>query len=268
MLVMALHVSVAVATPVRFVVGESVHSMVMSAGHTITGGTVSLKLIVCTQPLLLPQASRADQVRRIIALPVQLVVANTSAKLIFVITLHVSVAVATPVRFVVGESVHSRVMSAGQTTTGGTVSLKLMVCTQPLLLPQASRADQVRRIIPFPVQLVVANASAKLMLVMALHVSVAVATPVRFVVGDSVHSMVMSGGQTITGGTVSLKLIVWMQPLLLPQASRADQVRRMAALPVQLVVANPSAKLMLVMALHVSVAVAMPVRLVVGARVH
>src|SRR5258705_12089060 len=130
MLVMALHVSVAVATPVRFVVGDSVHSMVMSAGQTITGGTVSLKLIVCTQPLLLPQASRADQVRRIIPLPVQLVVAKASVKLMLVIVLHVSVAVATPVRSVVGNSVHSRVMSAGQIIAGGTVSLKRIVCTQ------------------------------------------------------------------------------------------------------------------------------------------
>src|SRR6478672_9469698 len=105
----------------------------------------------------------------------------------------------------------------------------------PLLLPQASRADQVRRTAAFPVQLVVANASAKLMLVMALHVSVAVATPVRLVVGARVHSMVMSAGQTITGGTVSLKLIVCTQPLLLPQASWADHVRRIIPLPVQLV---------------------------------
>src|SRR6266700_1393287 len=127
MLVTALHVSVAVAMPVRFVVGARVHSMVMSAGQTITGGTVSLKLMVCTQPLLLPQASRADQVRRMAALPVQLVVANTSAKLMFVMTLQVSVAVATPVRFVVGASVHSMVIFGGQTITGGTVSLKLMV---------------------------------------------------------------------------------------------------------------------------------------------
>ena len=38
---------------------------------------------------------------------------------------------------------------------GGTVSLKLIVCTQPLLFPQASCAIQVRRIMPLPVQFVV-----------------------------------------------------------------------------------------------------------------
>src|SRR5438128_9764515 len=99
----------------------------------MTGGTVSLHPRLSTHPLLLPQESWADQVRRIIPLPVQLVVASLSTKLMFVIALHVSVAVATPVMSVVGETVHSSVMSAGQTMTGGTVSLKLMVCTQPLL---------------------------------------------------------------------------------------------------------------------------------------
>src|SRR5207247_8893731 len=103
-----------------------------------------------------------DQVRLIIAVPVQLVLARASAKLRFVMALHVSVAVARPVLSVVGATVHSRVMSAGQRITGGVVFLKLIVCTQPLLLPQASRAVQVRRIIPFPVQLVVAKTSAKL----------------------------------------------------------------------------------------------------------
>src|SRR5438045_155352 len=116
------------------------------------------------------------------ALPVQLVVANASAKLMFVIALHVSVAVATPVRLVVGASVHWIVISAGQTIAGGTVSLKLIVCTQPLLLPQESRADQVRKIMALPVQLVVANISTKLMFVITLDLSVAVAMPVISVV--------------------------------------------------------------------------------------
>src|SRR6185369_3619678 len=154
MFVITLQESVAVATPVRFVVGAKVHSMVMSAGQTITGSTVSLKLIVCTQLLLLPHESVADQVRRIRPLPVQLVVLKASTKLMFVMALHVSVAVALPVMSVVGATVHSRVMSAGQTMAGGTVSLKLIVCTQRLLLPQPSHAVQVRRIAPLPVQFV------------------------------------------------------------------------------------------------------------------
>ena len=91
------------------------------------GGVVSWKLIVCTQFVVLPQPSVAVQVRKIVALPVQLVLANPSTKLMFVIALHVAVAVAIPVRLVVGSKVHSRVMSAGQTIAGGTVSLKLIV---------------------------------------------------------------------------------------------------------------------------------------------
>src|SRR5437899_1953023 len=169
----------------------------------MTGGTVSLKVIVCTQPLLLPQASRAIQVRRSVPFPLQLFGTYPSTKLMFVTALHVSVAVAAPVMFVVGATVHSRVMSRGQVITGGTVSLKLIVCTQPLLLPQASRAIQVRKIVGLPVQLVVARTSTKLMFVTALQDSVAVAIPVMFVVGDAVHSRVMLVGQWMTGGTVS-----------------------------------------------------------------
>src|SRR5258707_2461701 len=115
MLAMAVRVSRAVAPAVRLVVGARVHSRLMCGGQTMTGGTVSLKVIVCTQPLLLPQASRADHVRKIIPLPVQLVLANLSTKLMFVTALHVSIAIATPVRFVAGATVHSKVMSAGQT---------------------------------------------------------------------------------------------------------------------------------------------------------
>src|SRR6266705_494890 len=97
----------------------------------------------------------AVQVRRMVALTVQLVVLNASAKLIFVTPLHVSVAVATPVLLVVGGTVHSNVRSGGQVMIGGVVSWKRIVCTQLARLPQPSIAVQVRRIVPLPVQLVV-----------------------------------------------------------------------------------------------------------------
>src|SRR5205814_2213492 len=84
-----LHVSVAVAKPVLPVVGGTVHSRVMSIGQVITGGTVSWKRIVCRQLEPLPQPSSAVHVRRIVPLPVQLVVvSNESTKLIFVTPLH------------------------------------------------------------------------------------------------------------------------------------------------------------------------------------
>src|SRR5438067_5662213 len=82
------------------------------------------------------------------------------------------------VLLVVGATVHSRVMLVGQVITGGTVSLKLIVCTQLAALPQPSIAVQVRRIVPLRVQLVPPKESRKVMLVTPLQVSVAVATPV------------------------------------------------------------------------------------------
>src|SRR5438067_12891989 len=141
-------------------------------------------------------------------LPVQLVVPNTSMKLMLVTPLHVSVAVATPVLLVVGSTVHSSVMFAGQVITGGTVSSILTLRSSHVLFPQPSVAVHVRVMFVLPVQLVVPNTSTKLMLVTPLHVSVAVATPVLLVVGSTVHSSVMLAGQVMTGGTVSLKLIV------------------------------------------------------------
>src|SRR5690349_18363644 len=103
-------------------------------------------------------------------------------KLMLAIPLHVSPAVAAPVLFVVAGVVHSRVIFVGQVILGSVVSLKLIVCTQLALLPQPSVAVQVRRIMPLPVQLVAPKASTKLILAIPLHVSLAVATPVLFVV--------------------------------------------------------------------------------------
>src|SRR5207248_98032 len=139
--------------------------------------------IVCRQLDLLPQRSTALQVRRSVALPVQLVVPSASTKLMLVIPLHVSVAVATPALLVVAATVHSSVTSAGHVIVGATLSLKLIVCTQVEVLPQRSKALQVRRICPLPVQLVVLKASTKLMLVTPLQESVAVAERVLLVVG-------------------------------------------------------------------------------------
>src|SRR5438552_3930319 len=226
MFVTPLHVSVAVAAPVLFVVAATVHSRVMFVGQTITGGTVSLKLIVCRHVEVLPQPSKAVQVRRMVPLPVQLVVPKASTKLMFVTPLHVSVAVAVPVLLVVAATVHSRVMFVGQTITGGTVSLKLIVCRHVEVLPQPSKAVQVRRMVPLPVQLVLPKASTKLMFVTPLQVSVAVAVPVLLVVAAMVHSKVMFVGQTITGGTVSLKLMVCRQVEMFPQPSNAVNMRR------------------------------------------
>src|SRR5438067_12842706 len=121
---------------------------------------------------------------------------------------------------------------------------------------------------PLPVQLVLPNASTKLILAIPLHVSLAVAMPVLLVVGGTVHSKVMFVGQTMLGRVVSLKLIVCVQLALLPQRSVAVQVRRIVPLPVQLVLPKASMKLIVAITVHVSLAVATPVLLVVGSVVH
>src|SRR5437899_10618588 len=113
----------------------------------------------------------------------------------FVTPPQVSVAVATPVLSVVGGTVHSRVMLVGQMMSGGTVSLKLIVCRQLALLPQPSVAVQVRRMVALPVQLAASKASVNVRLAIPLHASVAVADPVLLVVGDTVHSSTRSAGQ-------------------------------------------------------------------------
>ena len=57
--------------------------------------------------------------------------------------------------------------------------------------------------------------------------SVAVATPVAFVEVESVHAIVMLAGQVMTGGVVSVTVMVWLAVLVLPHASLAVQVRVM-----------------------------------------
>src|SRR5438477_11458124 len=114
MFVTPLQVSVAVAAPVFFVVAATVHSRVMFVGQTITGGIVSLKLMVCRQVELFPQPSLAVHVRRIVPLPVQFVVPKASTKLMFVIFPYASVFLSAPVLLVVAATVHSRVMFVGQ----------------------------------------------------------------------------------------------------------------------------------------------------------
>ena len=135
-------------------------------------------------------------------------------------------------------------------------------------MPQPSVAIQVRRIVPFPVQLVTPRASTKPILVTPLQESVAVAEPVLLVVGGIVHSSVMSGGQVIAGPTLSLKLIVCRQVELLPQPSVAVQVRSIIGFPVQLFEPKTSLKIMFLTPLQESVAVAAPVLLVVAVTEH
>src|SRR4030095_2702138 len=73
--------SVAVATPVAFVVVTAGQSRTRLAGAVMFGGVVSRTVIVCRSLVALPHASLAVQVRAMILVPPQFVV-TTSLQLI------------------------------------------------------------------------------------------------------------------------------------------------------------------------------------------
>src|ERR1051326_2487294 len=98
-------------------------------------------------------------------------------------------------------------------------------------------------------------------MVTALHASVAEATPVTFVRVSAGHSRTTLIGQLMVGFKVSWTVMVCTQLALLPQASVAVQVRAITLVPLQFVLTR-SVELM-VTALQVSCAVAMPVAFVV-----
>src|SRR5438093_794070 len=104
----------------------------------MVGGVVSTKVIVCTQPLVLPQESVACQCRAMPGLPVQLAAVGASVKVMAGLPPQLSVAVATPVLLVPVESPQASTLFIGQVITGSVVSAKVMCCTQVAKLPQAS----------------------------------------------------------------------------------------------------------------------------------
>src|SRR5947208_16300746 len=114
------------------------------------------------------------------------------------------------------------------------VSRTVMVCTQLLLLPQASVAVQVRAITLVPPQLFVTESVYRI--VTWLHVSCAEATPVALVAVFAGHSRTRSGGQVMVGPAIARTVIIWTQLALLPQASVAVQVRAITFVPLQLLV--------------------------------
>src|SRR5881396_3828598 len=112
-----------------------------------------------------------------------------------------------------------------------------------------------------PVQLAGVAASVKVMAGSPPQLSVAVARPVLLGSVESPHCNCLSGGQVITGGVVSTKVMCWTQVAMLPQLSVAVQVRSMPALPVQLAGVGASLKVMPGSPPQLSVAVARPVLL-------
>src|SRR5207248_5425987 len=102
----------------------------------------------------------------------------------------------------------AKLRSDWQRMVGAIVSCGVIVWTQLALLPQPSVAIHVRRMALLPVQLVAPKLSTKLTLATPLQLSVALAMPVLSVVVGRLRSRVILAGQVITGGTVSVKLIV------------------------------------------------------------
>src|SRR5438874_6977579 len=126
MMITALQVSVAVATPLALVEVSAGHSKIRSGGQVTTGLVMSRTVMVCTQLVLLPQASMAVQVRAMILVAPQLLV--TESRYVTVTAPHPSWAVATPVAFVLVLAGQSKVTSAGQIRLGRVVSRTVTVC--------------------------------------------------------------------------------------------------------------------------------------------
>jgi len=133
----------------------------------------------------------------------QLPAISTSVYVITGSVSQLSVAVAYPVNPGSAELLHARVVSAGHDTTGGVVSKTVMVCTQVLILPQASADCQVLRIRAFPVQAPGVLESVYEISGAGSQLSIAVALPVTEGSEALSQLMVMSAGQLITGAVVS-----------------------------------------------------------------
>ena len=124
-----------------------------------------------------------------------------------------SEAVAAPVTFVAVTAGYSSVMFVGQLIIGAVVSRTMIVCVQPELLPQRSVAVQRRAMVWLLPQPFVTKSTKVTETDPAA--SVAVATPVAFVVVIAGHSSVKFVGQVMTGAVVSCTVIVWVQLELL-----------------------------------------------------
>src|SRR5690606_9028585 len=119
-----------------------------------------------------------------------------------------SVAVANPVESGSVDWVQSTVTSAGHTISGAVVSTTLIICVQTTRFPQSSSAIHVLSIENVPSHNPSITTSSYVIFVISnVQLSVAVAIPVLEGSVLSLHSIVMSSGQVITGGVVSSTVI-------------------------------------------------------------
>ena len=122
---------------------ESVHSIVTSEGHVISGGVLSSMVMICKQVLLLPHESVAVQVLLMVYAWGHAPSVVTSSKVTTGAISQPSVALAIPVLSGDVESVHSMVTSAGQVISGAVISCTKIVALQVDELPQVSVAVHV-----------------------------------------------------------------------------------------------------------------------------
>src|SRR6266404_792221 len=191
--------------------------------HVMAGAVVSTTVTFWLQELLLPHASVACQVRVASkVLPQCPVTLVTVLRIVIVALPLLSVAVGA-----------SKVQAAPCSTvllvllhviTGAVVSTTVTIWLQELLLPQASVACQVRvasKVLPqWPVMLVTV---LRIVMVAPPLLSVAVGTSKVQAAPCSTVLLVLL--HVMTGAVVSTTVTLWLQELLLPQASVACQVR-------------------------------------------
>jgi hypothetical protein len=110
---------------------------------------------------------------------------------------------------------------------GGVLSISVITWTHVAVFPHPSVAVHVRVIVTPRRQFPDEGTSLKSIDGVRLQLSVAVAVPVFTGSGFSSQSIVISGGQTITGAVLSSTVITWTQVVLSPSGYVAVHVRVM-----------------------------------------
>jgi hypothetical protein len=207
--------------------------------------------MICEQLEVFPQASLAIHFRSITV--TQPFVTGVPSIELTDGVLHPSVAVAVPKFAVDMFTSHSITTFGGQVIAGGVISLTVMVWLAVAVFPHASIAVHFRvTALALPQLLVVASVN-DIVAVELLHASLAVGEEKVGVAGQSM----VDGPPTplITGGVLSLTVIVWLAVAVFPHASVAVHVRVTARALPQLLVVPSVNDIDAVELLHASLAV-------------
>src|SRR4026207_1870390 len=217
------------------------HTMVGAAGHVIVGGVTSTVLvIVCTQVALLPHASVALYVLKIVSVQPDVLVWSPTC-VITIGPVQLSVAVITVMSGAGTGPLHTMVGAAGHVITGGVTSTVLViVCTQVALLPHASVALYVLKIVSVQPDVLVWSPTC-VITIGPVQLSVAVTNVTSGGGTGPLHTMVGAAGHVIVGGVTSTVLvIVCTQVALLPHASVALYVLKIVSVQPDVLVWSPT----------------------------